>query len=73
MKPYIVTLHETEKPAVKIYGPFDSETDAIAWGDLWQAANDDSPFWNLIEHDGMPIYPTDPTDFSSPSAEPSLD
>lgn len=57
--PYVITIHEKDTQ-VKIYGPFRTETDAIEFGDEWQAKNDDSPFWNMIYHDGSPIVVQSP-------------
>lgn len=52
--PFVITIHEQDT-VVKIYGPFKTELEAISFGDEWQEANDDSPFWNVIWHDGTPI------------------
>lgn len=52
--PFVITIHEQDT-AVKIYGPFESELKAMGFGDEWQETNDDSPFWNVIWHDGAPI------------------
>lgn len=57
--PYVITIHEKDTQ-VKIYGPFPTETLAIQFGDEWQAKNDDSPFWNMIYHDGSPIVVQSP-------------
>ena len=52
--PFVLTIHEQDT-AVKIYGPFESEVEAIEFGDEWQEKNEDSPFWNVIWHTGEPI------------------
>jgi hypothetical protein len=57
--PFVITIHEQDT-VVKIYGPFESEVEAIGFGDEWQEKNDDSPFWNVIWHDGAPIVAQKP-------------
>lgn len=56
---YVLTIHEHDTQ-VKIHGPFESEDQAIEFGDEWQAVNDDSPFWNVIWYQGSPIVPQKP-------------
>ena len=47
LSPWVMT-YDPDAATIDLVGPFDTAAAATAWGERWQAENDDSPCWQLL-------------------------